>query len=63
MAPGNMAFGQSGLNSNPLQASHLSYIQFDPSGQLFGGTGVNQILGSSQTQNSNQILGSLMPQR
>lgn len=45
-----MQFGQTGLSSATMQQPQVSFIQFDPSSQLFG---TNQILGTSQTQNVN----------
>ena len=56
-----MQFGQTGLSSTTLQPSQVSFIQFDPSSQLFG---TNQILGTSQTQNVNnsQLMGNHMVQ-
>lgn len=61
LGPSSLQFGQ-GLNSNSLQPSQISFIQYDP-GQLFG---TNQILSSTQTsQNVNtpsQILGSQLVQ-
>ena len=53
--------GHTALSSTTLQPSQVSFIQFDPSSQLFG---TNQILGTSQTQNVNnsQIMGNHMVQ-
>ena len=57
----SVQFGQTGLSNTALQPSQVSFIQFDPSSQLFG---TNQILGTSQTQNVNnsQIMGTPMVQ-
>lgn len=60
LGPSNIAYGQSGLNNSSLQPSQVSFIQFDPSSPLFG---TSQILGTSQSQNNSQMLGSMVPQR